>query len=79
VIASRVGGLPEVIAHGSTGFLHALDDLDGMSRSAIMVLSDEQLHRRIAAAARRTVHERFCDEKIVPLYEAYYQEVLARN
>jgi hypothetical protein len=37
------------------------------------------VHRRIASAARRTVHERFCDEKIVPLYEAYYKEVLARN
>jgi N-acetyl-alpha-D-glucosaminyl L-malate synthase BshA len=79
VIASRVGGLPEVIAHGATGFLHALDDLDGMARSAIMVLSDEKLHRRIASAARRTVHEHFCDEKIVPQYEAYYKEVLARN
>lgn len=79
VIASRVGGLPEVVAHGATGFLHAPDDLDGMARSAIMVLSDEKLHRRIASAARRTVHERFCDEKIVPLYEAYYEEVLSRN
>jgi L-malate glycosyltransferase len=79
VIASRVGGLPEVIAHGATGFLHAPDDLDGMARSAIMVLSDGKLHRRIASAARRAVHERFCDEKIVPLYEAYYEEVLARN
>ncbi|MET0167132.1 MAG: N-acetyl-alpha-D-glucosaminyl L-malate synthase BshA, partial [Vicinamibacterales bacterium] len=45
VIASRVGGLPEVVAHGATGFLHAPDDLDGMARSAIMVLSDEKLHR----------------------------------
>jgi L-malate glycosyltransferase len=79
VIASRVGGLPEVIAHGATGFLHAPDDLDGMARSATMVLSDGKLHRRIASAARRTVHERFCDEKIVPLYEAYYEEVLSRN
>jgi N-acetyl-alpha-D-glucosaminyl L-malate synthase BshA len=79
VIASRVGGLPEVIAHGANGFLHALNDLDGMASSAIMVLSDEELHRRIASAARRTVHERFCDEKIVPLYEAYYKEVLSRD
>jgi N-acetyl-alpha-D-glucosaminyl L-malate synthase BshA len=78
VVASRVGGLPEVIAHEETGFLHALDDLDGMAQSAIRVLTDEKLHRRIASAARRTVHERFCDEEIVPLYEAYYQEVLSR-
>jgi L-malate glycosyltransferase len=78
VVASRVGGLPEVIAHEETGFLHALEDLDGMAQSAIRVLTDEKLHRRITSAARRTVHERFCDEEIVPLYEAYYQEVLSR-
>jgi L-malate glycosyltransferase len=78
VVASRVGGLPEVIAHEETGFLHALDDPDGMAQSAIRVLTDEKLHRRIVSAARRTVHERFCDEEIVPMYESYYQEVLSR-
>ncbi len=76
VIASRVGGLPEVITHDDSGFLHAPDDLDGMARSAAMLLTDEGLHRRVAGAARRRVHERFCDEKIVPVYEAYYEETL---
>jgi L-malate glycosyltransferase len=79
VIASRVGGLPEVIAHEESGFLHAPDDLDGMARSGVMVLTDERLHRRVAGAARRTVHQRFCDVKIVPVYEAYYQEILSRD
>jgi N-acetyl-alpha-D-glucosaminyl L-malate synthase BshA len=79
VIASRVGGLPEVIAHDENGFLHAPDDLDGMARSGVMLLTDERLHRRVAGAARRTVHQRFCDIKIVPVYEAYYQEILARD
>ena len=76
VIASCVGGLPEVITHEENGFLHAPDDLEGMARSAIRVLTDEQLHRRVAGAARRAVHQRFCDVKIVPIYEAYYREVL---
>ena len=76
VVASRVGGLPEVIEHGVSGFLHAADDLDGMAQSALSVLGDERLHRRVAEAARRTAHERFCDEKIVPMYEAYYEEIL---
>ena len=79
VVASRVGGLPEVIAHESSGFLHALEDLDGMAQSAIRVLTDEPLHRRIADAARRSVHDRFCDEIIVPVYEAYYEEILRRD
>jgi L-malate glycosyltransferase len=79
VIASRVGGLPEVIAHEESGFLHAPDDLDGMARSGVKLLTDEQLHRRVAGAARRTVHQRFCDVKIVPVYEAYYEEILERD
>jgi glycosyltransferase involved in cell wall biosynthesis len=79
VVASRVGGLPEVIAHESSGFLHALEDLDGMAASAIRVLTDQPLHRRIADTARRSVHERFCDEIIVPVYEAYYEEILRRD
>ena len=39
VVASRVGGLPEVIEHGENGFLHPLDDLDGMARSARSALT----------------------------------------
>jgi N-acetyl-alpha-D-glucosaminyl L-malate synthase BshA len=76
VIASRVGGLPEVIDHGISGFLHPPQDLDGMARSAVLLLTDPSLRRGIVAAARRTVHERFCDEEIVPVYEAYYEEVI---
>ena len=79
VVASRVGGLPEVIEHGVSGFLHALDDLDGMARSAARLLMDAALHQRITEAARRIVHERFCDVKIVPMYEACYEDVLART
>jgi glycosyltransferase involved in cell wall biosynthesis len=78
VVASRVGGLPELIEHGVSGFLHPLDDLDGMAESALRLLTDAALHRQMAEAARRTAHERFCDVKIVPMYETYYEEVLSR-
>lgn len=78
VVASRVGGVPEVIEDGRTGFLHDPDDLDGMASSAVRVLTDESLRRRLGGAARRVVHSKFCSEKVVPLYEAYYEEVLAR-
>jgi glycosyltransferase involved in cell wall biosynthesis len=79
VVASRVGGLPEVIDHGATGFLHDVDDLDGMADSALKLLTDHPLRERMAAAARRSAQDRFCDTKIVPLYEAYYQEVLSQR
>jgi L-malate glycosyltransferase len=76
VVASRVGGLPEVVEDGTSGFLHELDDLEGMAASIVRLLTDDPLHRRAAAAARKAAQDRFCDSKIVPLYEAYYEEVL---
>ncbi len=76
VVATRVGGLPELVEHGVTGFLHDLDDLDGMARSALKLVTDEAFHRKASAAARRVAHDRFCDSKIVPVYEAFYREIL---
>jgi N-acetyl-alpha-D-glucosaminyl L-malate synthase BshA len=76
VVTSRVGGLPEVVTHGLDGFLHELDDLDGMAESTRRLMTDVAVHDRMAAAARHTAEHRFCDTRIVPLYEAYYAEVL---
>jgi N-acetyl-alpha-D-glucosaminyl L-malate synthase BshA len=77
VIASNVGGLPEVIEHNISGFLHPPDDLDGMAANAIAVLSDADRHRAVTEAARRRVHELFCEERVVPMYESLYTDVLA--
>ena len=77
VVASCIGGLPELVDDGVSGFLHVPDDFDGMARSAIRLLTDEGLHRRAAAAARKAAQDKYCDSKIVPLYEAYYAEIAA--
>ena len=66
-----------MIDHGRDGFLHPPDDLDGMARSAVSLLTDSHLHAQVVAAALSKVRETFCEEKIVPLYEAYYEEILA--
>jgi L-malate glycosyltransferase len=76
VVASRVGGLPEVIEHGTTGFLHDPGELDAMAKSAVALLTDSDLHARIATAACRQVRERFSVDLVVPAYERYYQRVL---
>jgi L-malate glycosyltransferase len=76
VVASRVGGLPEVIQDDVSGFLRAQDDVEGMAECAVRLLTDRSLHARIAAEGRRTVEERFCSERIVPRYEALYERLL---
>jgi N-acetyl-alpha-D-glucosaminyl L-malate synthase BshA len=76
VIASRVGGLPEVIEHGISGFLHPPDAIDDMAASGVALLKDPTLHRSVAQAACRRVRSEFCVERVVPMYEACYREIL---
>ncbi len=79
VVASRVGGLPEVVAHGETGYLLPVGDVDGMAEASVGILEDEELWARLSRAGReRAVHE-FSGEKIVPRYEALYKEVLGKG
>ena len=77
VVAARVGGVPEVIEHGVSGFLHAPDELDAMAESSVRLLTDPTLHQRVATAACARVRNEFCAEKIVPLYEACYEKVVS--
>jgi N-acetyl-alpha-D-glucosaminyl L-malate synthase BshA len=76
VVASRVGGLPEVIEHGVSGFLHPLDALDEMAESAVLLLNDPARHREMARAASERVREHFCAERVVPMYENCYRELV---
>jgi L-malate glycosyltransferase len=78
VVASAVGGLPEVVQHGETGFLHRPEDLDAMADSGVRLLLDPDLHDRITRNARAVVSERFCTNAVVPLYEACYRGLLAK-
>jgi N-acetyl-alpha-D-glucosaminyl L-malate synthase BshA len=76
VVASRVGGLPEVIDDGTTGYLCAPDDIDGMAERGVALLADPGLRDRIGRAAAARVRERFCADLIVPQYEQCYRDVL---
>ena len=76
VVASRVGGLSEVIEHGRTGFLHDLEDLDGMADSGVALLTNPELHAAVASQGRRLVAEKFCADLIVPRYETFYTELV---
>ena len=79
VVASRVGGLPGVIDHGVTGFLHPPHDLAAMAASGIALLTDRAHHQAITSAALTAVLQRFCSNVIVPQYETFYADVLAQQ
>lgn len=76
VVASNAGGLPELIEHGTTGFLHPVGAVEAMAESGRTLLADSALHGRVTAAALQRVRQRFCAERIVPMYEAHYRRVL---
>ena len=76
VVASNVGGLPEVVVDGVTGFLHPPGAVDRMADSATTLLSDPELHRRMSAEGIRLAVERFSAGRIVPQYEALYERTL---
>lgn len=74
-VATRVGGLPEVVTSGVDGFLEEPGDIEAQAGRVVSLLTDGALHRRIAAAARQKAADRFCTSIIIPLYERYYEEI----
>jgi len=76
VIATRVGGLPEVIDHKEDGFLCDLGDTDTMAEYAVELLRDESYRRKIGKKAREKVEKQFTPGIIVPQYEKCYEQVL---
>jgi L-malate glycosyltransferase len=75
-IATRVGGVPELIEDGVNGRLFPVGDVDGMAQAAVEILRDPEKHEALACAARQTAQQRFCSSKIIPLYEKFYDRVL---
>ena len=76
VVASRVGGLPEVIMDGETGYLCEAGDIDEMAAASIKILSDDKHRKELSDAGRAFAVKHFSSECIVPRYEEYYRRIL---
>ncbi|HUF65478.1 MAG TPA: N-acetyl-alpha-D-glucosaminyl L-malate synthase BshA [Gemmatimonadaceae bacterium] len=76
VIATRTGGLPEVVNDGETGFLCGVGDIGGMSAAALRLLRDDVEWRRMSEAGVRDARERFAVEPIVSQYESLYEDAV---
>jgi N-acetyl-alpha-D-glucosaminyl L-malate synthase BshA len=77
VIATRVGGLPEVVRDGESGFLLPVGDVYGMAAAALRLLRDNGLRRSFGAAGRRRAVEEFAQDKVVARYRRLYERTLA--
>jgi N-acetyl-alpha-D-glucosaminyl L-malate synthase BshA len=77
VVTSNVGGLPEIVEDGVTGFACPPDAVEMMADRSVALLTTPDLRSRITRAALEMVRTRYCTDAIVPLYEAHYREVLA--
>jgi len=75
VVATRAGGLPEVIDDGVNGILEPVGSVEAMGRRAVELLRDPEKYAAMRAAAVAKA-EQFSANNIVPLYEAFYGEVL---
>lgn len=76
VVASRVGGLPEVVEHRVSGYLYAPGSIEEMAAAGIALLTDDAHHAEVVEAARRRAVERFSAAAVVPRYEAIYDRML---
>jgi N-acetyl-alpha-D-glucosaminyl L-malate synthase BshA len=76
VIATRVGGLPEVVDEGETGYLFDVGDVDGMAQRAVEILEDDGKRERLGHRGREVAKARFSTEKIIPQYEALYSGLI---
>jgi N-acetyl-alpha-D-glucosaminyl L-malate synthase BshA len=76
IIASRVGGLPEVVDDGETGFLSPVGDVDKMADDAVRLLTDKKLRRQMGRRARESAISRYSTDKIIPQYIEFYERII---
>ncbi|UII54615.1 N-acetyl-alpha-D-glucosaminyl L-malate synthase BshA [Cytobacillus spongiae] len=75
-IGTNIGGIPEVILDGETGYICSLGDIDEIANKAIAILKDSALHIRLASQSVTLVRERFRADLIVKQYEDLYYQLL---
>ena len=78
-VATRVGGVPELIDDGVTGLLFSVGDVEAMAAGAVSLLKDRDRLEAMRDAGRKTAQKNFCSSLVVPHYVRYYEQVLANQ
>lgn len=77
-IATRVGGVPELIEDGVTGLLFPVGNVEEMAAGAIALLKDRPRFHAMRDAARKDAQKRFCASLVLPRYVKFYEQILAQ-
>lgn len=78
VVASRVGGIPEVVTDGETGYLSEVGDIEKMASDTARLVRDEDLRREMGRRARQSAIDRYRTDVVIPRYIDFYEKVIAR-
>lgn len=75
VISSSVGGLPELNLHGETGYISEIGDVERMAKYTVDLLTNQKRYELMSRNARNRAEE-FSEDKIVPMYEKFYEKII---
>ena len=78
VIATRIGGIPEVINDGESGYLSDVGDVEKMSADTLVLLRNEELRRAFGEKGRELAVQRYSTDKIIPQYIAFYEKIVKK-
>ncbi len=76
VVASRVGGLPELVSHGEDGYLTGVGDPEELAKYSLKILKDSKLQEEFGKNAREKVLKKYTPDRIVPQYEELYKGLM---
>lgn len=79
VVASRVGGIPDLVDHEKNGLLVEPGDVDGLAASLMQILKDMRLAQSLGTAGQRKISEKFSAERMVRAIDEVYQEILTQK
>ena len=78
VVSTRIGGIPEVVDDGESGYLSNVGDVDKMAADTLRLLNDDDLRRALGQKGRELAVQRYSTEKIIPQYIAYYEKIVSK-
>jgi glycosyltransferase involved in cell wall biosynthesis len=79
VVATRVGGVPDVVTEGEDGFLVEVGDVDGIAEALARLARDPELRARMGERGRENVVPRYRVERLVDDIDELYRELLSRQ